>query len=94
MKQIENIILERVSLKARVNIDTNGHIEMTPYNTGSGSRYTPIIQTTHGALSESQSCYHVKLTLPKRMGVRQAALLIIDEATTMAEYLHELDMDD
>lgn len=78
------------NFKARVIIDDDNNIQVTPYNHSDSVRFPEIKKTLHGALSESGSTYRLLISVSKTKGAQRAAEIMLDEATTAAEYLYEL----
>ena len=79
------------NFKAKVVMDDDGSIMITPYNRDlTATRYPEIKKTLHGALSETGSTYRLLISVSKSKGARRAAEIMLDEATTASEHLYEM----
>ncbi len=85
----------RKDFKARVKIDEETNILITPYNHDeTRKRYQEIKPTLHGGISESGSTYLLKISVSKQLKPRKAAEIMLNEATTATEYLYDLNSDE
>jgi len=76
--------------KAKVVIDEDSNILITPYNHDSEAvRYPEIKKTLHGTLSETGSTYRLLVSVSKSKGAQKAAEIMLDEATDLTEFLYE-----
>lgn len=87
--------MAKKNFKAKVIMDDDNNIQITPYNHNeSATRYPEIKKTLHGALSETGSTYRLLISVSKGKGPQKAAEIMLDEATTATEYLYELTSED
>lgn len=83
--------MAKKNFKAKVIMDDDNNIQITPYaHNESATRYPEIKKTLHGALSETGSTYRLLISVSKSKGPQKAAEIMLDEATTATEYLYEL----
>ena len=76
--------------KAKVVIDQENNISITPYRSNpNATRYPVMMTTTHGALQSTMSTYRLVISVPKTFTAQQAASIMLDEATIAAEYLYD-----
>lgn len=87
--------MAKKNFKAKVIMDDDNNIQITPYNHNeAATRYPEIKKTLHGALSETGSTYRLLISVSKSKGPQKAAEIMLDEATTASEYLYELAISD
>ena len=83
--------MAKKNFKAKVIMDDENNIQITPYNHNeTATRYPIIKKTLHGALSETGSTYRLLISVSKSKGPQKAAEIMLDEATTASEYLYEI----
>ena len=74
--------------KAKVVIDEQNNIQITPYRSNPNvTRYPVMMTTPHGALQSTMSTYRLVISVPKTMTPRQTAAIMLSEATAAAEFL-------
>ena len=83
--------MAKKNFKAKVIMDDENNIMITPYNHNeTATRYPNIKKTLHGALSETGSTYRLLISVSKGLGKKHAAEVMLDEATQAAEFLYDL----
>lgn len=83
--------MSKINFKAKVVMDDDNNIQITPYaHNESATRYPEIKKTRHGALSETGSTYRLLISVSKSKGPQKAAEIMLDEATTATEFLYDL----
>ncbi len=74
-------------MKAKVMVDPDGNISITPYHTDSGERYRRLFKTRHGEVKETQDDIIVKLQFRKRDGRLCIADMLEDEIDDITEFI-------
>lgn len=83
--------MSKINFKAKVVMDDDNNIQITPYaHNESATRFPEIKKTLHGALSETGSTYRLLISVSKSKGPQKAAEIMLDEATTATEFLYDL----
>ena len=76
-----------VQMKAKVVVDADGNVSMSPYRKDSGERYRQLLKTAHGEVKETRDDVIVKLQFRKRRGRWAVCDLLEDEVDEIIGFL-------
>ena len=76
-----------VRMKAKVEVDSDGNVAVTPYKQNSGERYRLLFRTAHGIVKETDKDVIVKLQFHKSRGRLNVCDMLEDEVDDISGFL-------